>query len=394
MALDPTLTDRIEAAIAAHHELLDAVALEIHANPELRFEERHALATIRGALARAGHREVTTGIGGLPTAFRTRVGPAGGGRVALLAEYDALPEVGHACGHNLIAAAALGAFLGLAALGDDLPGSVELIGTPGEERGGGKRILLEAGVFEGLDAALMFHPLDRDLLAHGSLASDWVEVQFTGVPAHAAVNPWDGSSALAALIATFTLVDQQRLHCPDGSRIHGYITDGGQAVNIIPERAAGEFSVRAHTTPQLADVRERVIRCARAAAAAHGVEVHLRVQPGYAEMWNNRALLEILDGHLRRLGRPAAPDDPELGLGSTDLGNVSQRLPAIHPYLAICDPEAAICHQHAFATHAGSDRGLATARLAAAALAATALELLVDPALRAAAWADRPYPGR
>jgi len=187
--------ETIVSAIDAQAAAIAQLARKIHANPELRFEERKAAAWIADAIEQSGV-PVERGVGGLPTAFRARVGRAGGTRVAILAEYDALPEIGHACGHNLIAGGAVGAFLGLASVANDLDGQVLLLGTPAEEGGGGKIKLLEAGAFDGVDAAMMFHPLDRDLLSHASLASEWLTFSFTGRPSHAAASPWDGYSAL------------------------------------------------------------------------------------------------------------------------------------------------------------------------------------------------------
>src|SRR5262249_26021416 len=224
------------------------------------------------------------------TAFRARLGDGGTPHVAILAEYDALPEIGHACGHNLIAAGALGAFLALARQRADIVGTIDLVGTPAEAGGGGKIRLLEAGVFRNVDAAMMFHPFDRDLLAHIALASNWLEFRFNGVPSHAALAPWDGKSALTACLETFRLIDSQRVHFRDGVRVHGFVTNGGQAVNIIPELAAAEFSVRARTVPEMERVRAIVERCARGAALACGVEVPMTVRDGDADLVNNLAL--------------------------------------------------------------------------------------------------------
>jgi amidohydrolase len=314
------------------------------------------------------------------------VGKAGGPRIAILAEYDALPEIGHACGHNLIAGAALGAFLGLAK--HDLPGEVVLLGTPAEEGGGGKIKMIQAKVFDGLDAAMMFHPFDRDVLTLGALASEWLTFSFTGTPAHAAAAPWDGNSALTAVVQTFTLIDSQRVHFRDGSRVHGFITNGGQAVNIIPERAACQFSVRATRSSYLGRLVDRVVDCARAAALATHTELAITRAQGYKDMQNNLNLARAFGRHLAGVGRPAPEHDPEVGIGSTDMGDVSHVVPAIHPYLGICDKNSTLCHQHAFAAHAASDRGMDTMLAAARAMALTAEELLRDEGLRKAVRAE------
>ncbi|MEI8257218.1 MAG: amidohydrolase, partial [Deltaproteobacteria bacterium] len=258
------LIDCLDAAIDRHREVLRELAAKIHANPELRFEELRASGWIADTVENLTGLPVERGVGGLPTALRARAG-VGGPRVAVLAEYDALPEIGHACGHNLIAAGAVGAFIALAAHVAELGGSVDLVGTPAEEGGGGKIILLDAGLFDGVDAAMMYHPFDRDLLAHNALANVWLTFEFAGAASHAAIAPWDGSSALTACLQTFQLIDSQRVHFRDGVRVHGFVTNGGQAVNIIPERAACEFSVRALDVDELARVRSVVERCARGA---------------------------------------------------------------------------------------------------------------------------------
>jgi amidohydrolase len=316
------------------------------------------------------------------TSLCARAGKKGGARVAILAEYDALPAIGHACGHNLIAAGAVGAFLAAAEVAEKAGGEVVLLGTPAEEGGGGKIKLLEAGAFEGLDAAIMFHPFDRDLLTHPALASVWLTFTFRGKPAHAAMAPFDGQSALTACLDTFRLIDGQRVHFKDGVRVHGFVTDGGQAVNIIPERSACEFSVRARDGAELSRVRGIVERCARGAAVASGVEVDMGARQGYRDMVNNLALARRFGAHLAELGRTADLEDAAVGAGSTDMGDVSHAVPSIHPYLAIVGKGEALCHQHRFADAAKSDRGMSTAVLAAKVMARTAIELLADEALR------------
>jgi amidohydrolase len=259
-----------------------------------------------------------------------------------------------------------------------LPGNVDLIGTPAEEGGGGKIKLLKAGVFADVDAAMMFHPYDRDILAHPALASRWFTMKFSGNPAHAAIAPWDGNSALTACLETFRLIDAQRVHFRDGVRVHGFVTNGGQAVNVIPERAACEFSVRAPFNAELERVAAIVERCARGAALACGVQVELAVREGYREMKNNLTIARRFGAALEALGRPARETDARVGAGSTDMGDLSQAIPSIHPYLAICDEGETLCHQHAFAACAASERGFQTMLTAAKAMARTTLDLLED----------------
>lgn len=382
MTLPATLAEALDRTLDAEAPALRELALKIHAHPELRFEEHRAAGWISDLLSHRGH-AVERPLGGLPTALRARAGVAGP-RLAILAEYDALPEIGHACGHNLIAAGAVGAFLALAPVAEANGFTVELVGTPAEEGGGGKALLLDAGVFAGVDAAMMFHPFDRDLVAHGALANLWLTMTFNGQPAHAAAAPWDGSSALTACILTFNLVDSQRVHFRDGVRVHGLIIDGGQAVNIIPERAVCEFSVRARSLDELARVRAIVERCATAASMAAGVEVTIAPRKGYRDLVTNLPLARAFARHMGAMGRPAAETDERVGMGSTDMGDVSHAVPSIHPWLAICDAGETLCHQRAFARAACAERGLDTMLMAARAMARTGGEFLVDDSLRRA----------
>jgi amidohydrolase len=378
MTLDRSHLDR---AVDEISQPLTELARRIHENPELRYEEHQACRWIAETVKSLCGAEVERDLGGLPTAFRARLGKGTGPRVAILAEYDALPEIGHACGHNLIAGGAVGAFAALAKLADQLPGTIELIGTPAEEGGAGKVRLLEAKVFEGIDAAMMYHPFDRDILAHPALASLWLAMTFRGQPSHAAAAPWEGKSALTACTSTFHLIDGQRVHFRDGVRVHGFITDGGQAVNIIPERAACEFSVRAPTRAELMRIKAIVERSARGAAMAAGVEVDIQVRVGYREMNNNMTMARRFGAALEALGRKPYEHDSSVGAGSTDMGDVSQYVPSIHPYLAICDEGESLCHEHRFAECAASDRGFDTMLVAAKAMARTALDLLEEPQL-------------
>jgi len=387
MTLPQEFSRAIDDAVSADARDLVTLAANLHANPELRFEEVKAAAWIAELVA-SRNITVEKGLGGMPTSLRARAGTAGGPRVAILAEYDALPEIGHACGHNLIAAGAVGAFLAAARVAERAGGEVVLLGTPAEEGGGGKIKLIDAGAFEGLDAAMMFHPLDRDILAHSALASMWLMFDFVGTPSHAAAAPHVGASALTACMDTFRLVDGQRVHFKDGVRVHGFITNGGQAVNIIPERAACEFSVRARDVKELARVQAIVERCARGAAMASGVEVHLKMRQGYKDMRNNLTMARVFGEHLAAGGRKAQETDERVGAGSTDMGDVSHVVPSIHPYLAIVGEGEAMCHEHRFTTAAASDAGTETALTAAKAMAKTAIELLRSPALREAVRAE------
>jgi amidohydrolase len=387
MALSPHVASSIDRAVDDCADELIALARRIHANPELRFEEHKASAWVGELLAAHGH-AVERGIAGMPTALRARAGSAQPPRVAILAEYDALPGVGHACGHNLIAAGAVGAFVAAAAVAGSVGGEVVFLGTPAEEGGGGKIEMIKAGTFDGIDAAMMFHPFDRDLLAHPALASLWLTFDFRGTPSHAALAPHAGRSALTACLDTFRLIDGQRVHFRDGVRVHGFVTDGGQAVNIVPERAACEFSVRAGGGAELERVRAIVERCARAAAIASDVEVEMRIRHGYRNLVNNLTLARRFGAHLEALGRAPRERDDGVGAGSTDMGDVSHVVPSIHPWLAIVDEGAALCHEHRFAEAAGTEAAGRAALVAAKALARTAIELIADAELRAAVSAE------
>ncbi len=377
--------DALDALVDNLESELSGLARRIHDHPELRYEEHRAVGFVDEVLKNHGI-ELQKGIGGIETAFRATIG-AGQPRVAILAEYDALPELGHACGHNLIAAGAVGAFLSLAAqLGGaaegTCPGTVELLGTPAEEGGGGKLRLIDAGVFDGLDAALMYHPFDRDVVAHPTLSNLWLEMTFEGKSAHAAIAPHEGQSALTACLDTFRLVDSQRVHFRDGVRVHGIVGTGGDAVNVIPERAACEFSVRARDSRELNRVRAIVERCGRAAALASDVAVTIESKRGYEAMWTSSPIAERMAHGLRVLGRKPNLTDEEAGAGSTDMGNVSQVVPAVHAWLGICEPGEALCHDRAFAEYARSESGMATMLIAAKAMARTVADLLEDGDLR------------
>ena len=374
---------------AVDHDRADLLRLaqSIHANPELRFEEVKAAGWIEELVTSRQHR-VERGVGGMKTALRARAGKPGGPRVAILAEYDALPEIGHACGHNLIAMGGVGAFLAASRVVEAVGGEVILLGTPAEEGGGGKIRLIESGAFDGLDAAMMFHPFDRDILAHPALASVWLTFAFKGRPAHAAAAPHEGSSALTACMDTFRLIDGQRVHFKDGVRVHGYITNGGQAVNIIPEHAACEISVRARNAGELTRVRAIVERCARAASMASDVQVSISAREGYKDMVNNMPLARSFGVHMGALGRSPRETDSRIGAGSTDMGDVSHVVPSIHPYLGIVDEGVALCHTHPFTAASASERGFDAAIVAAKALARTAIEVLADAELRSSLRAE------
>lgn len=381
-----TLKARIDAEVEGRRPLLTGLAGRIHAHPELSMEEHQAAAWLSEALAGEGFR-VERGIADLPTAFRATYrppggpadhGPGGGPTIAILAEYDALPGVGHACGHNLICTGALGAAMALKAAWPDLPGTLVVLGTPGEEGAGGKVIMLERGAFQGIDAAMMFHPSSRTLVVRGATAVTPLTVRFKGKPAHAAGAPHEGINALEALILTFNGINALRQHLKDEVRIHGIITRGGDAPNVVPEFAEGRFLVRARTQKYLAEVFEKVCACARGAAAQTGAEVGLEKGLTYAERNNNTTMAGLFTANLARLGIESDPPMPDGGSGSSDIGNVSLAMPTIHPYVSVTDTPAA-GHTHEFAAACRQPRAHAGMLAAAKALAATAADLFADP---------------
>src|SRR6266481_401870 len=285
----------ISRAIDCHREIVTGLIHEIHEHPELKFEDHFASDLLARAVRELGLK-VETGVGGLKTAFRAEFGSGDGPTVAILAEYDALPN-GHSCGHNLIAGAALSAVAGLKSIASQLPGRIVFLGTPAEEGGGGKIILIENGALRGVDAALMAHPTDAEFCTMPALATQHLKLTFHGHGAHAALAPWDGSSALSAVIQTFQSVDAMRLHLRDGSRIHGIITDGGQAVNIIPERTECLFLARAKTSRYAREIGARVIRRAEASAMATGTRLEHLVEGAYKNLINNLSMAHRYAAH-------------------------------------------------------------------------------------------------
>lgn len=372
------------AAIDTHRNGLIDLSLQLHRAPELKFDEHQASASICEYLEKLGF-SIERPAFGLPTAFRAVRG-SGRPAVAILCEYDALPGVGHACGHNVIAAAGVGAAAGVAGVVDACGGSVVILGTPGEEGGGGKILMSREGAFEGLDAAMMIHPAGQELSTMQSLAVCQLAVEYRGRAAHASAAPFLGVNALDAIIAAYNAIAQLRQHIRSTERIHGIITDGGQAPNIVPERAAGLFYVRAATEADLDALRERVLGCFRAGAEATGAELLVRTPtPEYAELVINQPLVQSYIGNLARLGRVpdvSADDRPPI-IGSTDMGNVSKILPSIHPMIAIAPPETPL-HSAEFATCAGSESGHRGVIDGAKALAMTAIDVLTDEDLRRA----------
>lgn len=377
-----TLKQRALAYLDAQRAHLIHISATIHANPEIAFQEFQASALLCDELERAGFR-VTRGVGGLPTAFRAEADGAGAGAaIALLAEYDALPELGHACGHNLMGSATLGAALALKSVLAELPGRIVVVGTPAEEGGGGKVILVERGIFNDVDAAMIVHPAGRTMVARGSLASTRLFLEFSGKASHAAAAPEEGINALEAVILTFNNVNALRLHLRPDARVHGIITSGGTAANIIPDYAAAQFSVRAAKQGYAEHVLRRVIQCAEAGAAATGATLKYSTKPSYAELIPNLTLARAFAANWATLGVQVIDPRPTDRMGSTDMGNVSHVVPAIHPYIKITT-EGIGGHTPEFRDAAISPLANEGLILAAKGMAMTTIDLLSDAALMA-----------
>ena len=324
----------------------------IHAEPELAFAEHRSCAKAQALVAERGF-EITTHAGGLDTAFRADFG-SGPLVVGICAEYDALPEIGHACGHNIIAASAVGTALALAEVADDLGLTVALLGTPAEEAGGGKALLLQAGTFDDVAVAVMVHPGPTDIAAARSLALSEVIVDYRGKESHAAVAPHLGINAADAVTVAQVAIGVLRQQLAPGQLVHGIVTNGGQAVNVIPGQATLQYAMRALESDSLRELEGRMFACFAAGALAAGCEYEINTPaPAYAELKPDQWLADVCRQEMRRLGREpvAAEVEARLPMGSTDMGNVTQELPGIHPVIGV-DAGGATVHQRAFAAAA------------------------------------------
>lgn len=374
------LKSQVQQATESLRELLLDISHTIHANPELAFKEYKAAALLTETLEQHGF-SVERGSGGLETAFAaTYQKCAGGPTIALLCEYDALPEIGHACGHNIIATAPIGIGLVLRPLLEQFPGTLKIIGTPAEEYGGGKIKMLRAGVFEDIDVAMMIHPSTRHMTLRGSLAFNSLTFEFHGKAAHAAAAPHQGINALDAIIITFNNINALRQQVKEDVRIHGIISDGGVAPNVIPDYTRARFIVRAKAVGYLDTVTEKVIDCARGAALATGAELKVDSRKGYANMVQNRILADLYTGNVQTMGITMEEPDPHDPMGSTDMGNVSQVIPSIHPYVAIA-PRGVVGHSVEMRDAACSPQGDEGLMLSVKAMAMTVIDLLVQPEL-------------
>ena len=394
------LSERSNSAIESAKQALFDLSKDVHAHPELNYEEFYSSDALAGFLEGNGL-AVERGIGGVETAFRAVI-PGGGGdgpTIAVLAEYDALPEIGHGCGHNLIAMAAMGAALGLQANAPDLPGRVEIIGTPAEEGGGGKIRLLEAGVFNGVDATLSSHPFSNRTIIPAaapkgeswSLAMVGYRYIYHGKAAHAAAYPEAGINALNAVIHLFTGIDALRQHLRDDVRMHGVITDGGTAPNVVPEFAAANFMLRSRDGRYLSDeVVGKVRAVAEGAAAMTGARLEVEeFYPFYENVQPNVTLAQAVAANIRELG--IRLDDPIPGRpgsgASTDFGNISKAMPGYELRYAVSETPVP-SHTRQMQETAVTDLALSNALQVAKALSLTASDLLRDAALVEAAKSE------
>ena len=377
---------RLAAAIeAARAEILE-LSHRIHADPEPAYEEHHAAAWVAEALARHGF-EVEAPAGSLATAVRAvkRGGSGDGPRIGILAEYDALPGLGHGCGHNTMAASGVGAAIALAAIADELPGEIVFLGCPAEERGSGKKTMIDDGLFDGLDAALLYHPCDRNHVYSWPLASEDIDVLFMGLQAHASSDPWMGKNALDAMILLFTSVGLWRQQLLPSSRVHGIIQEGGTAANIIPDRTRAWFMLRSTDQSYYEVMKAQFSKMCEAAALATGTTVTVEYSGAAMTMKNNRVLGRLFTTNMNAYGIDEMGDDANAG--STDMGNVSWVCPTIHPDLAIA-PEGTPGHSILFRDAAATPQADETTLLAATIVAQTAYDLFADPGLVAEAWRE------
>lgn len=359
--------------------ILRPLALKIHAHPEISFQEHKAKEWLIEPLANEGF-VIERGIANLETSFRaTWEGETGGPTIALLAEYDALAGLGHGCGHNLIGTAAVGAALALKKTNPKIKGKIVVIGTPAEEEGGGKIIMAEAGIFDDVDIAMMCHPQKQTMVLRGSLACVDAKFKYYGKASHASSAPEKGISALEAVINTFVSINSLRQFFKDDVRIHGIITNGGEATNVVPAYCEAVFLLRAETREALNEVRDKVYTAARHAAATVGADIQIEEGLIYAERNNNKFLAQLFKENLEILGETVVDPPKKGGIGSSDIGNVGHVTATIHPYIEITD--SANTHTPEFVEAASSGRGLEGMIKAAKALAMTAYEVCEDPAL-------------
>ncbi|MGH2633910.1 MAG: M20 family metallopeptidase [Tepidiformaceae bacterium] len=391
MAISPAST--LETAVTTANRVIDSasaalrtLSLDIHSHPELNFEEHHAHDALTGYLETQGF-SVERGAFELATAFQAVAG-SGSPTIAVFSEFDALPGIGHACGHNLIAISGVATALALkAALGEG-NGTVVLLGSPAEEGGGGKALMIERGALEGIDAALMLHPAPIGNALPHMIAAEHLEVRFHGKGTHAGASPWMGINALDAIVLAYTNISalRQQLHATD--RVHGVITNGGEKANIIPHFTSSQWIIRAHAAAELTDLKRRVTACFEAAATATGCTLEIEVMgPAYDDLRQNEVMGRSYLAAIEGLGAQHVSHELRIDSGAvTDMGNVSYVVPSIHPVFGI--PATDGNHTPGFTAAAATEEAHAATLMASKALAATALELFLEPEVLSAAKAE------
>jgi amidohydrolase len=356
---------------------LAELSRKIHDNPETAMQEHQACAWLVEFLKTHGF-TVTKGVAGMPTAFKAGYGK-GKPKIAFLAEYDALPKIGHACGHNLIATSAVAAGIATKIAVKESGGSIIVYGTPSEEVDAGKAIMAEKCIFDGLDAVMMTHPGSGDRVMYNALACQTLDIEFFGKAAHAAADPISGINALDAMILSFNAINALRQHVKETARIHGIITDGGEAANVVPAHTAATFIVRARDDIYLDVLKDKVIKCFTGAAAATGAELKYHwADVRYASMLNNVTLAKLFQQNMQSLGHAFPLGEGEKWGGSSDVGNVSWLVPTIQPTVAIA-PQNMSIHTVEFCKVAATRKALLIILDAAKAMAMTAADLLANP---------------
>lgn len=375
------LKDAIRKETARYSEHLKRIASSLHEHPEISCYEFQTAELLAGELAADGF-ALQKKAGGLDTAFvASYVSNPKAPAIGLLAEYDALPEIGHACGHNLIAAASLGAAMVLKKVLPPELANLKVFGTPAEETSGGKLPMLEQGVFGGTDVLMMFHPHTVTCGLRPCIGRTSLAFEFFGKSTHASTYPDRGINALDAVILTFNNINALRQQLRDGTRVHGVITDGGKLPNIIPDYARAEFFVRSNSKPYMEEITRRVISCAEAGAKATGAELKIgHPLPVYLPDIPVDSLIECFEGNLRELGLTVDKLEPPLRMGSSDFGNVSQVVPSVMGFIKIAD-EGTSTHSRGFAEAAISERGILGMLNAVSALSMTAADVLTVPGL-------------
>ena len=371
---------RLVAEVDRLSDDLIEVSHRLHERPELCFEEHFAHELLTDVLEDAGL-EPERGAFDLETAFCATAG-TDGPTVAVLCEYDALPGIGHACGHNIIAAAGLGAGLAAASLAEELGGRIVLLGTPAEEGGGGKELMAQRGAFDGVDAALMVHPADAELTEMTPLAVERLEVEYRGRAAHAAAFPEHGQNALDAAVLGYVGIAALRQHIGPRERVHGIFTDAGDKPNIVPDHAAAFWYVRSPSLAGLEVLKQRVVSCLQAGADASDCTMEIVwLEPVYADLRTNQPLLDRYAANAATLGRHVSrPGEAGVEVvGSSDMGNVSHRIPSIHPMIKIA-PLGVSIHDPEFADHAVSASGDEAILDGAKAMAMTVADAWLLPA--------------